>query len=342
VLRFLPVGCVRDERFEGGDAGLWRFDDAGAYCRGLRSNLWLGSPGTAAGTHFDLSHNLFFQASGEKRFRLLPPAAHRSVRLHPRWHGSHLAAQHEPSDAQLVALGGYEVRLQAGGVLYLPPGWFHRVESISPNVGLNVWTDSLAVDLWYHVSNTSVDHAARAGWPALLFDGGSGDGGTGNDCSHRGRGHRGLVCLLGRARKVLTILLHHALAFDEHAPRRSLAEEAAALLDSRYGSVGGWDSLPGMSTAEARQARAAVADACASLSASEEPIGVVEPEVSKTLESYAASLRMLTDTGLRTLLLDELLEEFSRFALREVASTEGAADAAVATFLHRCLAMENT
>ena len=74
VLEFLPAGCVVDERFEGGGAGFWnlaspdsdcRVTDADchvaspdAYCRGLRSNLWLGEAGVSAALHFDNSHNL--------------------------------------------------------------------------------------------------------------------------------------------------------------------------------------------------------------------------------------------------------------------------------------------
>ena len=74
VLEFLPTGCVVDERFEGGGAGFWnlaspdsdcRVTDADchvaspdAYCRGLRSNLWLGEAGVSAALHFDNSHNL--------------------------------------------------------------------------------------------------------------------------------------------------------------------------------------------------------------------------------------------------------------------------------------------
>jgi hypothetical protein len=127
VFDFLPQACVRDQRWEGGTAGVWSDADEDASCRGLRANLWLGAAGMGAATHFDLSHNLFFLSSGHKRFRLLPPSAQRAVRLHPAWHGSHLAAQVQPTAAQFVEWRGVEADLVAGDVLYLPPAWLHQV-----------------------------------------------------------------------------------------------------------------------------------------------------------------------------------------------------------------------
>ena len=155
VLEFLPQGCVRDERWESGAAAtpsVWADDQVvDAYCRGLTANMWFGAAGTSAQTHFDLSHNLFFLAAGSKRFKLLPPSAHRQLMLHPCWHGSHLAAQAHPSDEEWAAMGGYEVTLHAGELLYLPPGWFHHVSSTSANIGVNIWTHSLATDAWHHL-----------------------------------------------------------------------------------------------------------------------------------------------------------------------------------------------
>ena len=75
------------------------------------------------------------KAHGTKRFSVLPPGAHRGLRLHPRWHGSVRQSQaHLPGLAAGLEQQAWVVTLRAGDALYLPPLWLHYAESLSENV----------------------------------------------------------------------------------------------------------------------------------------------------------------------------------------------------------------
>lgn len=141
---FWPAGCLRDDRFDEASAWDGTVDlSTTADCRDLNSLIWLGEAGVAASTHYDVSHNLFTQIAGTKRFTMLPPGAsrhasvarltrahpragalrsrapppsvltsaplhaaagaHRQLRLHPYWHGSNRQAQVRWSDAAAAA-----------------------------------------------------------------------------------------------------------------------------------------------------------------------------------------------------------------------------------------------
>ena len=331
VTEFLPAACVFDERFEGGVSGVWPTDVAPdrAHCRGLRSNLWFGAKGTAAGMHFDLSNNLFFQADGRKTFRLLPPSAHRALRLHPSWHGSHLAARVQPSDANFAALGGHEVTLDAGDVLFLPSGWFHRVRSVSHSVGLNVWTDSLAKDVW-HVLLTD-----EARFDALLA-GCAPSADTSTTMLFR----CARACLLA----LHVELLRHETGVAVSAGAR-LAEHAAGILTARYSDVRWVETVPAFATSSSSAAIASVTRSCDASLRDEDGLPPLELSSAQRaiVSEYALALGRLDDAGLRSLLLDELVEEISMHAVGIGRNQGGRSDiapggaASVESFLRHCL-----
>ena len=100
---FLPDGCLRDDRFM--DSAEWTGVDLSqtSTCRDLSTNMWLGSEGVSTRAHYDMSHNLFLQTAGSKRFTLLPPAAHRRLKLYPYWHGSNRQTQRDSPAHTLAA-----------------------------------------------------------------------------------------------------------------------------------------------------------------------------------------------------------------------------------------------
>ena len=104
LMAWLPDGCVRDDRFEAArdwDSSVADYSTLGD-CRDLNSVFWFGAAGVGVSTHYDISHNLFFQVAGRKRFTLLMPSAHRALRLFPFWHGSNRQAQAAlPADTKL-------------------------------------------------------------------------------------------------------------------------------------------------------------------------------------------------------------------------------------------------
>jgi hypothetical protein len=55
------------------------------------------------------------------------------------------------------------VDLQPGQLLFIPPHWFHRVESLSPSISLNTWTTSRQQSLYR--AATRVPIPLNAAWP---------------------------------------------------------------------------------------------------------------------------------------------------------------------------------
>jgi hypothetical protein len=136
---------IRDEGIkisdEQGEDDLWR------------PMLWLSHPGVVAQTHYDTQHNMFIQVQGSKRFLLFPPAT--NLYSYPHIHRSYRQSQvHLEMDRATTAnatskhttfplvhpsnVSAYEVVLAPGDVLYIPPYWQHRVESLTLSLSLSI------------------------------------------------------------------------------------------------------------------------------------------------------------------------------------------------------------
>jgi hypothetical protein len=112
--------------------------------------LWMGNRGTTP-AHFDSSHNIACVVAGRRRFTLLPPQSAPDLYLGPPDHAPTaapmtVAALHAPDferfprlrqalDAAVVA------ELAPGDAIYIPPLWFHQVESLDPQINalVNYW-----------------------------------------------------------------------------------------------------------------------------------------------------------------------------------------------------------
>ena len=112
-------------------------------------NVWMGQPNVVAHCHYDGYHNFYAQLYGTKKFTMFPPNSWPGLYPYPFLHPSHAQAQVNLSDDADVALfpltrrvEAYQVVLQPGDLLYMPPLWFHHVESLSVSISVNVWTDS--------------------------------------------------------------------------------------------------------------------------------------------------------------------------------------------------------
>jgi hypothetical protein len=105
------------------------------------AQLFLGPSGSVTPLHFDclLTHNLFFQVRGRKRFTLLPHEQLDYCYPHDwRW----CAVDVESPDYERHPLyrKAYpvEVVVEAGDVLYMPPGTLHHVRSLDCALSFNV------------------------------------------------------------------------------------------------------------------------------------------------------------------------------------------------------------
>jgi hypothetical protein len=128
-----------------------------------QGTLWMSSEGAECGAHYDVDHNFFLQLSGSKTFFIVEPAAlplfHPYSSLHPRWRQARNSSLNSvPSvinaaqEARASALwpfpihadeGPWEVTLQAGDMLYLPPYYYHAVRGgPAGSASVNVWMPS--------------------------------------------------------------------------------------------------------------------------------------------------------------------------------------------------------
>jgi hypothetical protein len=103
-------------------------------------NLWIGN-GNISRLHFDMPNNFYFQIKGKKTFHLYEPANY--FYLYPL--GSNASAiedaQHIDPEKFPLAKNAQPitVTLEPGSFLYMPPFWWHQVESQEPYISLNYW-----------------------------------------------------------------------------------------------------------------------------------------------------------------------------------------------------------
>ena len=117
-------------------------------------NVWMGQPNVIAHCHYDGYHNFYAQLYGTKRFILFSPTNWPGLYPYPFLHPSHAQAQVNATDSDDVRrfklirnVEALKITLRPGDLLYIPPLWFHEVESLSVSISVNVWTDSQQTEL---------------------------------------------------------------------------------------------------------------------------------------------------------------------------------------------------
>jgi hypothetical protein len=87
---------------------------------------------------------------GKKRFLLFPPETSWEMKLypylHPRATKSQLGFLNDPEGKPFMQFPHFEAVLEKGDVLYLPPLWFHQVESLESSISISMWTPSLETE----------------------------------------------------------------------------------------------------------------------------------------------------------------------------------------------------
>jgi hypothetical protein len=107
-------------------------------------SFWMGPPGTVTHLHMDRAQNLYAQFVGRKRWLLFSPEkspAMQPLRIH--WAASLCGHELGEDALGLLARRGitpdHDFEVGPGDVLFLPYGWWHRVETVEISVAANAW-----------------------------------------------------------------------------------------------------------------------------------------------------------------------------------------------------------
>ena len=108
------------------------------------SGIWIGSDGVVTPLHHDAWTGLLFQLTGSKRVLMFPPAERPNLYFTSpfaatdRW--SMLPGRSDDADPsqypKFARADGFEGRLDAGEVLFIPAFWSHEVEALEPNISI--------------------------------------------------------------------------------------------------------------------------------------------------------------------------------------------------------------
>lgn len=126
-----------------------------------RASLWIGSGGQVVNLHHDDKLNFMCILAGTKRITLFPPEA--AADLYPGPLDSPFGAPAsyvtllKPDLARFprfsrALVQAHLAMLYPGDILYLPPFWWHHVESFGVNIMLNGW---------FNMATPAAEHALR-------------------------------------------------------------------------------------------------------------------------------------------------------------------------------------
>ena len=147
--------------------------------------IWIGNAVTVR-THFDLFENIACAVGGRRRFTLFPPEQVSNLYLGPvdftpSGVPVSMVPPHEPDLARFPRFAEAQrhaqtAELEPGDAVYIPYGWWHHVESLTPfNVLVNYWWNDapklgspFGVMLHAALSLRDMPADQRAVWRALF------------------------------------------------------------------------------------------------------------------------------------------------------------------------------
>lgn len=119
-------------------------DDADA-AEPVQLNAWFGPKGTVSPPHTDPQNNLLAQVVGYKYVRLFAPSERERLYPHDQQDMLSNTSRVDIRDPDSKLFPGYaeaaywEAVIAPGQLLYIPRGWWHYVESLSPSFSVSFW-----------------------------------------------------------------------------------------------------------------------------------------------------------------------------------------------------------
>ena len=104
---------------------------------------WIGPKGSITGFHCDWSENINIQIKGNKNFYLVSPKYNNKMYISDKFERISWTSK---VDLKKIKKNNFplfkkakviKVRLNEGDLIYIPRGWWHYVESLSPSIGIS-------------------------------------------------------------------------------------------------------------------------------------------------------------------------------------------------------------
>lgn len=105
-------------------------------------NAWIGPAGTVTPIHSDPHHNVFCQIVGYKYLRLYAPEYASDLQLDKDGLTHNTSTINlKDDDNPLKHIPCLECTLAPGDAVFIPRGYFHYVESLTPSASVSIWWD---------------------------------------------------------------------------------------------------------------------------------------------------------------------------------------------------------
>lgn len=130
---------------------------------------WLGPAGTVTGYHIDWIDNILAQISGRKRLWLVPPEQSRFMYPSVKYDFRSTLSALDPDGWDRDRYPLFErvtpvcVTLEPGQMLFIPRGWWHRVQSLDPSISVNTFGHDIAGILIHQSRAKLLDGLHRLG-----------------------------------------------------------------------------------------------------------------------------------------------------------------------------------
>jgi len=104
---------------------------------------WIGPKGSITGFHCDWSENLNVQIKGEKYFYLVSPEYNKYMYISSKFERISSLSKVDIKNFDQKKFPLFEqakvikVHLKQGDAIYIPRGWWHYVESLTPSIGIS-------------------------------------------------------------------------------------------------------------------------------------------------------------------------------------------------------------
>jgi len=130
---------------------------------------WLGPKGTLTGYHIDWVDNLLAQIQGRKKIWLVPPRDSHCMYPSSKYDYRSTLSGVDPDNYDpnrhpwFAQVRPFQLVLEPGHMLYIPRGWWHRVQSLDASISVNMFAHDLKGILFHQSRAKLKDSLHRSG-----------------------------------------------------------------------------------------------------------------------------------------------------------------------------------